>query len=250
MSAAIATQDVKVRDVPLRIQKVGEGPPLIALHGLVGPHLTPGLASLAEGRSLVIPEHPGFGEAARPDSLRSVGQLALLYLDLLDELGLRGAPLLGHSFGGWVAAEMATLGGFPKLVLVDALGCRIEGEKREDIFLRPREEVLDLVYRDRALAPTDGSTFEDVRNLNALAHYGWNPYLCDLSLRERLHRVEAQTLLVWGADDRVVPATHAKVFAAEIANHSVVEIADAGHDPASDRPEAFTAAIRDFLGND
>lgn len=247
MAASVAHEELEVRGIPLSLGRVGDGPPVVLLHGLVGSHLTAGWEALAADFTLVMPEHPGFGKTPRPDSIRSVGDLAVLYLDLIDQLGFGATPLIGHSLGGWLAAEMATRSRFSALVLVSSLGCRIEGERREDIFCRPREQVLDLVYADRKLAPTDGDSFEDARNLNALAHYGWNPYLCDPGLRGRLHRIQNPTLVVWGAGDAVVPATHAALFAGEIPNSTSVVIEDAGHDAAADQPERLAAVVRDFL---
>ena len=81
--------------------------------------------------------------------------LAPLLKVALAEAGLVGAPVIGHSFGGWLAVELALLAPPRKLVLVDALGFRIKGEPRADIFDRPRESVLDLVYADRSKAPTE-----------------------------------------------------------------------------------------------
>ena len=247
MSVSVTHEEAEVRGVRLRLKRAGDGPPVLLLHGLVGSQLTAGWEALAGAFTLLMPEHPGFGESARPESVRSVQDLAVLYLDLMDQLGVRDAPLVGHSLGGWIAAEMATRARISKLALVGALGFRIEGEPREDIFLRPREEVLDLVYEDRERAPTDGSSFEDARNLNALAHYGWNPYLCDPGLRGRLHRIQSPTLVVWGSRDAVVPPTHAKLLADEIPDCSSAIIDGAGHDATTDQPARLATLVRDFL---
>jgi pimeloyl-ACP methyl ester carboxylesterase len=250
MSVTPVVEEVVVRDIPLAVKIIGQGAPLVVLHGLVGSHVTAGLQALATDRTVVLPEHPGFGESPQVPSLRSVGDLAVLHLDLLDQLGYADAPILGQSFGGWIAAEMATRAHLSKLLLVDPMGCRIDGEPRDDVFYRPRDVVLDLVYADRSVAPTDGSSFADARNLNALAHYGWNPYLCDLGLLGRLHRIATPTAIVWGTDDRVVPVSHAELFAGEIPGSTVTLVEGAGHDPSSDQPERFAAIVREFLAQD
>jgi pimeloyl-ACP methyl ester carboxylesterase len=179
-----------------------------------------------------------------------VTDLATVLKVALDEAGLLGASVVGHSFGGWLALELALLAPPPKLVLVDALGFRIKGEPREDIFDRPRDTVLDLVYANRSTAPTDWGAVEDRRNVASLARYGWNPYLCDLSLATRAAAVSSPTLVVWGENDRVVPATHAQLIAGAIPGARVQVLPNAGHDPLSDDPPGFVAAVKRFLSSE
>jgi pimeloyl-ACP methyl ester carboxylesterase len=247
MAAEMLTEEVlAVGDVAVRVESRGSGPRLIFLHGMVGPQWTRGLELLAERFTVVMPEHPGFWRTPRPVGLRTVHDLAVVYLDVLDSLGAADAPVVGHSFGGWLAAEIAVMSPLGRLVLVDALGCRIRGEQRLDIFMHPREELLDFVYSDRRVAPTQGDSLEDRRNLNALAHFGWNPYLCNVRLERELHRISSPTLVVWGEHDRIVPPTHAELFAERIGGARTI-VLDSGHDPTVERPEQFAMHVADFL---
>ncbi len=231
----------------LEVRVEGDGPDVVVLPSFVGPHWTPALDELASSFRVHLLQLPGVGDFAVPSEARRVLDLATVLKVALADAGLLGASVIGHSFGGWLAIELALLAPPPKLVLVDALGFRVKGEPREDIFDRPRDTVLDLVYADRSTAPTDWEAVEDRRNVASLARFGWNPYLCDLSLATRAAAISSPTLVVWGEKDRVVPATHAGVIAEAIPGAQVQVVAGAGHDPFSDAPSAVAAAVKQFL---
>ncbi len=225
----------------------GDGPDVVVLPSFVGPYWTAALDELASSFRVHLLQLPGFGDFAVPREARRVLDLATVLKVALADAGLLGASVIGHSFGGWLALELALLAPPPKLVLVDALGFRIKGEAREDIFDRPRDTVLDLVYTDRSSAPTNWESVEDRRNVASLAKYGWNPYLCDLSLATRAAAISSPTLVVWGEQDRVVPATHAQLIAGAIPGAHSEVLPGAGHDPLSDDPSRCAAAINRFL---
>lgn len=231
----------------LEVRVEGEGPDVVVLPGFVGAYWTPGLEKLSSSHRVHLLQLPGFGDFSVPKDARRVLDLATLLRIAMTDAGLAGMPLIGHSFGGWLAVELALLAPPSKLVLVDALGFRVKGEAREDVFDRPRDTVLDLVYADRSTAPTDWGTFEERRNLAALARYGWNPYLCDPSLALRAAAVQSPTLVVWGEEDRLVPVSHAKVIADAIPDARVELLAGAGHDPMSDDASGFAAVVDPFL---
>lgn len=232
---------------PLEVRVEGSGPDVVVLPSFVGAYWTPGLDALTASFRVHLLQLPGFGDLVAPNEARRVIDLAALLRIALVEAGLLGAPVIGHSFGGWLAMELALVTQPEKLVLVDPLGFRIKGEAREDVFDRPRETVLDLVYADRSNAPTDWESAEDRRNVAALARYGWNPYLCDLSLPLRAGAISSQTLVLWGEKDRVVPPTHAALIAGTIPGARAEVLAGAGHDPLTDDPTGFATATTRFL---
>lgn len=247
MTSLALEELITVGQVPIRVETTGNGPTVVVLHGLGGLHWTPGLRALADRFTVVMPEHPGFGTSAQQPHLRTAHDLAVLYVDFFHQQGLADAPLIGHSFGGWIATEIAVREPVKRLALVSPLGTRIKGEAREDIFYRPIPTVHDLVYSDRSLAPTDGESKEDYRNVNALARYGWNPYLANLGLMREFHLISCPTLVLWGRDDRVIPATHAGIYEKEIAGASIKVIDGAGHDPLTEKPEQCAEALIGFL---
>lgn len=234
----------------LEVRVEGHGPDVLVLPSFVGPYWTPALDELASSFRVHLLQLPGFGDFAVPHEARRVTDLATVLKVALADAGLLGASVIGHSFGGWLAMELALLAPPPKLVLVDALGFRVKGEPREDIFDRPRDAVLDLVYADRSTAPTSWEAVEDRRNVASLARYGWNPYLCDLSLATRAAAISCPTLVLWGAKDRVVPASHAQLIADAIPGARTEMLSGAGHDPLTDDPSGFATAVKRFLSTE
>ncbi len=234
----------------LEVRVAGDGPDIIVLPSFVGPYWTAALDELAAEFRVHLLQLPGFGDIAVPRDARRVLDLAPLLRVELADAGLLGAPMIGHSFGAWLGIELALLAPPKRLVLVDALGFRIKGEPREDIFDRPRDTVLDLVYANRSTAPTNWESVEDRRNVASLARFGWNPYLCDLSLAARAAAISSPTLILWGEEDRVVPATHAQLIAGCIPGARVTTLPGAGHDPLSDDPSGFAAATKPFLSDE
>ncbi|MFK8844966.1 alpha/beta fold hydrolase [Streptomyces sp. Ac-502] len=118
-------QTIYVRDTPVAYAELGDGPPLLLLHGLGG---TSGdwnsvLAALAGRHRVVAVDLPGYGSSGPiPDS--SPAGIANFMWDVSDTIGLERPALMGHSEGGGVAAEMALAepARVPRMVLVSASG--------------------------------------------------------------------------------------------------------------------------------
>src|SRR5947207_2894676 len=101
------TTELRVRDVRIKLHRAGNGPTVLFLHGAGGvPQWLPFFDALAERYDLLVPEHPGFGGSDDPPWIRSMPDLAMFYLDLVEEAGLDRAHLIGNSLGGWLAAEI------------------------------------------------------------------------------------------------------------------------------------------------
>lgn len=247
---------VTVAGVPVRVQVAGAGPSLVYLHGANGAVWPPGLDGLSGRFRVYLPEHPGFGESERPEWIETTQDLALFYLDFFDALGLTGLNLVGQSLGGWIAAELASLCGhhLRRLVLVDAAGLRRPDEQRIDMFALPPDQLVRTIYHDPALAervlavePTPAMIRVQVRNRNMTARLGWNPYLSNPALRARLRRIGVPTLVVWGAQDRLIPPSHAYAYAEGIPGARVALIEGCGHVPATEQPGEFARVVGDFL---
>ena len=115
--------------------------------------------AVAERHTIYAPTHPGFGRSDAADWMEGIDDLARFYLWFLDVMGLERVHLLGHSIGGWTAAEMATMcpGVIDRLVLVAPAGLKPEEGEILDIFYYPPEELLELTVYDPATDPGVGA---------------------------------------------------------------------------------------------
>src|ERR1700749_4307996 len=96
-----------INGTELNVYEAGSGETLLFLHGAGGSNWSPLLQHLAEKHRVLAPEHPGFGRSQIPDWMLGIGDLAYFYLDFLETLDLTNVHLVGHSLGGWAAAEIA-----------------------------------------------------------------------------------------------------------------------------------------------
>jgi pimeloyl-ACP methyl ester carboxylesterase len=235
----------------------GSGPPLLFLHGLdyFAEH-RPFLELLANRFRVIAPRHPGFGNSPRPQWMRSVGDIAYLYLDLIDRLALDDVVLVGSSFGGWLALELAvrSTARLGSLVLIDTLGVKFGGRDAAeiaDIYALSAEEAVLRTFADPARAPdyatTDDAAVEEVaRDREAAVLYGWRPYMHNPSLTHWLHRVSVPTLVLWGEQDRIVAPAYGERLTQAIPGARFTTIAAAGHYPQIEQPETVAAAIETF----
>ncbi len=246
-----------IQGVDVEVARKGSGPQLLLLHGGGGPIIEqPFTDELAKTFEIIAPTHPGFAGRKVPDHFDGMDDLVYLYLDLLDALNIENAVLMGMSMGGWLAAELSVLPTrrFSKLILVDSVGVKIGGPTDRDIvdvFGIPPQEATNLMWHDSAKArQTKGLSDEQIQaiagNRIALGLYTWEPYMHNPKLRYRLHRVGIPTLLIWGSSDGLVKPDYGKAFADLIPGAEFAEIAEAGHSPHVEQPEAFVSQVLAF----
>lgn len=250
---------ISLKGAEIRVARFGAGRPLLMLHGGLGPMAgAPFAQTLAQSFEVIAPVHPGFGGTKIPDDFDDLQDLVFLYLDLIDELALEDAILMGFSMGGWTAMEIAVLRhpAFAKLILVDSIGIKPGGrEDRDipDIFGLPFEAVQELIWHDPANAIDPATLDNDQRvamagNRTALAFYTWSPYMHNPKLPQRLHRVAMPTRLIWGESDGLVTPDYAGALNGMIPGSELVMIPEAGHLPQLEQPDAFVAAVTEFAG--
>ena len=148
---AFVTQTVEINGCKLSYARGGKGMPLIYLHGTDGLAEWPAiLDTLAERFDVIAPDHPGFGASEVPAWIDDVSDVAYLYLDAIEALGLSGVHVVGQSLGGWIALEMAvrSTARLRSLTLISAAGIHVKGVPKADIFMIDPEEQARLAYAD------------------------------------------------------------------------------------------------------
>ncbi len=250
---------ITVNGVRVELIERGAGKPLLFLHPGIGIEPTaPVLDRLAARARVLAPVHPGFGRSEQPKSFDTVDDLAYFYLDLLDELDLRDTVVVGVSFGGWIAAEIAikSTERISHLVLANAVGIKVgDRETRDivDIWAIPEKELVELAYFDPAVGTHDYKAMPDAevlaaaRNREATARYAWSPYMHAPKLRSRLHRIRIPTLVLWGAADRILSEPYGRAYGAAIPAARFELIERAGHFPHLEQPELFADRIFAFV---
>jgi len=237
----------------------GAGPPILFLHPGIGiaPD-APVLERLAARGRVFAPSHPGFGRSEQPKDMTTVDDLAYFYLDLMDELRLEQVTLVGVSFGGWIAAEIAvkSCARIARLVLADPLGIKVGARDERDIadmFAMTEADFLAHAYAAPEAQKRDYKSMSEAdllpiaRNREAMARYGWQPYMHDPKLKQRLHRVRVPTLVLWGEADRIAAPDYGRAYAAALPAARFELVPRAGHFPHVEAPDAFASRVLAFM---
>lgn len=252
-------RELTVRGTPIRLLTGGSGPPLLFLHGAgAAGRWLPFHERLAQRFTVYLPSHPGHGGSPAAEWIEHVSDLAFHYLDFLDGEGLERVHLVGSSFGGWIAAEIATMAShrLASLVLISPVGIKAEGWIYPFLFVMDLPQLIATVFHDPAnavaLAPSDMTSVDALAELYreraALARVAWNPYLYNPLLRRRLTRITVPTLVCWGEHDRVASLACAEVWAKEVPGARLATFAGSGHLPHVEEAERVATAVLEFCG--
>jgi pimeloyl-ACP methyl ester carboxylesterase len=238
----------------------GDGPPLVYLHSTLGEGYMwfPFYQAWARHFRVLVPTHPGFGQSGGFEQIDRIEDMAFHYIELFDALGLDEVILGGASLGGWIAAEFAVR--WPERVkrlwLADAPGLWVDEQPLPDLFrvMHNREKMRQLLFHDpdahmARLVLSDDATEERMltayQSLTVLARLVWErPY--DPRLAERLHRIQCPVLLLWGADDRLVPPAYGEAYRKHLPQAELKLIADCGHLPMFEREAEFVETVAKF----
>jgi pimeloyl-ACP methyl ester carboxylesterase len=228
--------------------RAGAGEPLIFLHAAGGAGTWHEFHRLLAGSfDVIAPDHPGFGGSDEFTEVEAIDDLVFHYLDVIDALGLQRPHVVGASFGGWIAAELAVAAPhrIASLVLLSPAGLRLPDHPVPDIFLMPPGQLVATLFQNPPPAPAEpaapdiDAVLAAYRDQTALARFCWSPYLCNPKLERRLHRITAPALVVSPSDDRLIPVAHGRRYAERIPGARFAEIADCGHAMYFERPAEF-----------
>jgi len=256
---------VDVDGRPTQIAVGGDGPPLLYLHSAAGESIQWGelLHGLAAEHTVHAPLMPGFFASEGLETIHDIHDLTYHCLALMDERVWDRVDVMGCSLGGWIALELAvrhpTRVG--RLVLAASAGIRLADVPMADMFritVGQEERARELLFHDpshplAALVLPKLSELGDeelgafMKAMAATAKVGWNPYMHDPRLERMLRHVQADTLIVWGADDRMIPPAYGRRLAELIPRARLEIIPDCGHLIWIERPEPLLELSRSHL---
>ena len=262
LMAETRTIEIRGGAVTFKVLTAGRGAPLVYFHSYYERNAwSPFLELLARSFSVYAPVHPGVAGSTGIETLDDLLDLTLAYDELLGALGIEQAHLVGHSFGGMAAAELASV--FParatSLTLVSPLGFWRDDAQPADILILPADELASVLWRDPASRvavewaagiggdPDDiAAQVESLQRRSSMAKFAWP--IPDKGLRRRLHRVAAPTLLVWGDDDRANPVIYAEQWQRRVKG-AALRLLPGGHMILHEAPEAAARAVMEFAAS-
>jgi pimeloyl-ACP methyl ester carboxylesterase len=230
----------------IRYMEAGEGVPLVHLHGAGGLRLTPSHGLLARRFRVLAFEMPGFGESPVNTRTETMAEMASTLVRAIDKIGLDSFNLMGTSFGGktalWVALQATQR--VPALVLEAPAAIRQEGAAPPS---GTAEEIARRLYahpeRLASIPPIDPAMRAKTQ---PLVQRLLGPHR-DADLESRLQDLSTPTLVLFGTLDRVIAPAMGRIYKDLMPNSHLVFVYDAAHAISTDRPEAFTEVVVDFL---
>ncbi|MBS2019056.1 MAG: alpha/beta hydrolase [Deltaproteobacteria bacterium] len=264
MVRAVLARDVSTRGARIRFVEAGDGPPLLLLHDALASHETflATVPYLAGSFRVIAPDLPGFGGSEKPDPRAyayGYDAFAESVVDLAAALGLGRVHVCGHAMGGGVALALAAR--HPslvhKLVLVDALVFPaaehvLDRAGRVPVLggLLWRQVVGSALFRgyleasvthhvDSFFAAFNAPAARQAAHATIVAKADTRPLVAHLP------RVTAETLVLWGRDDRIAPVEQGRKLAREL--RARFEVLECGRCPPDEDPPGFAAVIHAFL---
>jgi pimeloyl-ACP methyl ester carboxylesterase len=242
----------------------GELAPALSLHGMGGAgkweayHMALGTVTRT-----YVPQLPGWPEGQSPQRIGSVQDYATLVVEFLDAVGIDQGILVGHSIGGWIALDIATAHPerVSRLILVDAMGLDVPSAPAPDLHLIDEEAFAKAVFGRLGLIATAqaygfGAEWENVRQGPEFERQWKGRGLlanlvqgvcADPELTPKVQQIPADTLLIWGRLDGIVPLQHGAFLRAIVPHGRLHVIERCGHLPMVEKPETFHRLLYDFL---
>ena len=255
--AAWSETTIEIAGTRIHLSRGGVGPPALILHRDIGAFEGSSFDDeLARSADVMVPHHPGWGRSPRPEWMRGVRDLAVIYRGLLAELGVEQAALIGLGFGGWIAAEMATMApaDIARLVLVAPMGIKPpQGDILDQAIISyidyaragfHEQTAFDRLYG--AAPSTDQLEAWDIAR-EMCFRIAWKPYMYSQTLPHLLASVRVPALIVWGDKDKVVPISTANRYLAALPSATLEVIRDCGHCVDLEQPKRLAALVTPFV---
>jgi len=266
-------RDVNARGVRMRVLEAGAGPALLLVHTFLTSHRSfeDIIGALALHFHVIAPDLPGFGESEKPSPTRysyGIEAFAESMADLIAAFGVGRACVLGHGMGGAIALTLAAEHPelVTRLVLEDALVYPFPLSFRARLPLAPVvggvifKQILGRrgfrsYFREEFFRPGAEIPYERIDqhyeffngpSARESAYAVLRSVLDTRPIVARLTRITTPTLVVWGCDDRMLPASSAQSLVRAIPA-AKLEIMDAAHVPHEERPREFIQIVKQFL---
>ena len=250
--------------INMRVRVAGDGPAIIYFHPAAGLYWDRFLDELARNHTVYAPELPGTtpGDPYAIHRVETYNDLLLIYEEMLRALKLGGAVAVGQSMGGMIALDLACY--FPSLFsrVVGLSPCGLWLDEAPigiaDLYAAAPDTIPSYLFNDPSI-PGAQAMFSLPEDPEAIpAHVAQNVWALgcagkflwpfpDHGMRSRLHRIAAPTMVLWGADDKVVPAVYAREFAEGIDNCEVHVYGDCGHIVQMEKLDETLTDIRRFV---
>lgn len=234
-------------------QKVGQGKPLVMLHGWGMDVSTfwPMVDLLKENFCIWLIDLPGFGKSSLPEKVLSISDYAKIIAKFIKEKKISKPTLFGHSYGGKISIKLTAF--YPKLIsklILEASSglklkktfiqilsypvAKIGGIFLPDIF-HLRSKFRQKLYKKLESDYADVGEMKEIF-LNTI----------DEDLTSDLSKIQAETLLIWGDRDKAVPLKYGKIMYRLIRNSKLVVLEETGHFPHLTNPERVVTYVKDF----
>lgn len=256
MTLTVEDGNQQIAGGTIHYQHGGSGPPLWIVHRDTGnPGWLPFYELLAQRWSVVVPDLPGYGTSERDEWMRSVRDEAIVFGILLARLAQEPVTIVGLGFGGWVAAELATMqpSRLRRLVLVSPMGLLPREGEIFDQFLVSHKDYVLQGFHDRGHArdlwgetPSgDQLVAWDVAR-EMTTRIAWRPYMYSQQLELLLREVRVPSLVVWGQQDTIVPPVCGRQYVEALPDARLELVEQAGHYVEVEQPEQLACLVGAF----
>ncbi|MCI0663149.1 MAG: alpha/beta hydrolase [Acidobacteria bacterium] len=269
-SPAPESKQVEIYGQKIHYLEAGSGPNVILLHGLGGDSSSwaQTIPALASKYHVYVPDQIGFGKSDKPILNYRVATLVDFLAGFFKKSGIEKATLVGNSLGGWAAAAFTCLHPekVEKLVLVSAAGYtpkRWGGKEfTDDLYstLNPAtaadlKQLYGMIFYNKTFLNDQFIEMSFANKLKRSDANTINAFIASFlrsedSLDERVKKIKAPTLLIWGREDELTPLAIAEAFAQDIAGSKKVIIDKCGHIPQLEKAADFNLALLKFLNGD
>lgn len=252
--------EINVKGIKIAYSDVGEGTPVLMLHGWGANKESFGriISTLSEGYRVIALDLPGFGGSEEPKEPMGVDGFCDVVLEFIKLMNLESIILVGHSFGGRIIIKISSRNDLPfeiqRIVLIDSAGIKPKrsfGYKVKVGFYKAGKKILawkpvKALFPNALVKLQNRNGSSDYKNASQVMR-GCLVMAVNEDLTDLLSSINSEVLLIWGTADDATPLSDAKLMEKLIPNAGLAEIKGAGHFSWIDSPAIFDSIIRSYF---